>query len=187
MEYKFGDELDPWRDVYVNYSQFEQIQFQMGNVKTPFGLDENTSPANLDFAYRSLIASTIAPGRDIGYMVHGRLLDRILRYEFGKFEHDGRQARPKVGSPRVYGGETVAGRISAVPFRPKKSPADDLEIGVAWTSTEIPEGFSGIRGKTVSIRRSFRTTTSCSGAASASGSKHDGGPAPSRSSRSTAA
>jgi phosphate-selective porin OprO/OprP len=149
VERELGDDIDPWRDVYINYSQFDQIQFQFGKFKQPFGLDENTGATNLDFAYRSLIASTLAPGRDRGYMVHGRLLDRTVRYELGKFDHDGSNARPKRPTDRVFGSETKVGRLSAVPFRTLKSPADEFEIGVAWASSDLVEGFSAIRGKTV--------------------------------------
>ena len=91
VEYDLQDDEDPWRDVYVNYSQFDEVQFQLGKFKLPFSLDENTSATNLDFVYRSLAASTLAPGRDIGWMVHGRVVKSILRYEFGSFEHDGAQ------------------------------------------------------------------------------------------------
>jgi phosphate-selective porin OprO/OprP len=148
IEREIGEPDDPWRDVYVNYSQFEPIQLQVGKFKLPFGLEENIGSTNLDFAYRSLIANTLAPGRDRGYMVHGRVFDRILRYEFGKFDHDGRNAKPK-NVERVFGEQTTVFRISAVPFRTLSSPADDFELGAAWADTEVPEGFSGIRGQTV--------------------------------------
>jgi hypothetical protein len=43
------------------------------NNDLPSSLDENTSPTNLDFVYRSLAANQLPPGRDRGVMVHGRL------------------------------------------------------------------------------------------------------------------
>ena len=158
VERELDDELDPWRDVYANYRQFTEAQFQYGKFKLPFSLDENTSPTNLDFVYRSLAASTLAPGRDIGWMAHGRVIDQIVRYEFGIFEHDGANARPPRAA-RVYGGQTTALRLGVQPFRTTKTPAQDLLLGVAWTwsdleevsadSTEPSDGFSGLRGQTV--------------------------------------
>src|SRR4029453_6622645 len=65
LEYEFAADTDPWRDVFINYKQFDFAQLQYGKFKLPFGLDENTSSTNLDFAYRSLISSQLAPGRDI--------------------------------------------------------------------------------------------------------------------------
>ena len=69
------EEDDPWRDVYVNYQQFDAVQVMGGKFKLPFSLEENTSSTNLDFAYRSLAATYLAPGRDIGVMVHGRVAE----------------------------------------------------------------------------------------------------------------
>lgn len=149
IERELSDELDPWRDVYVNYSQFNAVQVQVGKFKMPFSLDENTGATNLDFAYRSLMASTLAPGRDRGYMVHGRLANRRIQYQLGRFDHDGRNAKPKRAA-RVIGEDTVAGRINATPFRTSKGPAKEWDIGAAWTSGELSgEGFSGVRGQTV--------------------------------------
>ena len=134
VERELGDDDDPWRDVFVNYQQFDEAQFQYGKFKLPFSLDENTSSTNLDFVYRSLAASTLAPGRDIGWMVHGRVVKRILRYEFGIFEHDGRNARPRATPTRVFGGQTIAGRIvlRAVPLdrarRPTTSARRRLDV-----------------------------------------------------------
>ena len=111
-----------WRDVYANYQQFGYVQVQGGQFKLPFSMDENTSPTNLDFVYRSLAARVLAPGRDRGVMVHGRLLDRIVRYELGLFDQDGRNARTR-NPERVSGGRTLAVRVVAQPFRSSKSIA----------------------------------------------------------------
>jgi phosphate-selective porin OprO/OprP len=145
------EKLDPWRDVFVNYSQFDEVQFQYGKFKEPFGLDENTGATNLDFANRSLIADNLAPGRDIGYMLHGRVLDKRVRYEYGQFDHDGRNAKPKdPTSTRVYGDKTKVFRLSAEPLRTLKSDYADVYVGMAWANTDVlEEGFSGVRGKTV--------------------------------------
>lgn len=148
VERELGDD-DPWRDVYLNYSQFTPVQVQVGKFKMPFSLDENTGATNLDFVYRSLMASTLAPGRDRGYMVHGRIGGRRLQYQLGRFEHDGRNAKSK-NSDRVFGDDTVAARVVSAPFRTSKSVAREFEVGVAWASGDLSgEGLSGIRGKTV--------------------------------------
>jgi phosphate-selective porin len=153
VERELDDDLDPWRDVYANYRQFTEAQFQYGKFKLPFSLDENTSPTNLDFVYRSLAASTLAPGRDIGWMAHGRVIDQIVRYEFGIFEHDGANAKPR-RAPRVIGGQTKALRLGVQPFRTTDTPAEDLLLGVAWTWSDLEEGLPGVRGQTV-FGRSF--------------------------------
>jgi phosphate-selective porin OprO/OprP len=138
---------NPWRDVYANYQQFDSVQVQGGKFKLPFSLDENTSPTNLDFVYRSLAARVLAPGRDRGVMVHGRLLDRIVRYELGVFDQDGRNARTQ-NPERVSGGQTIAGRLVAQPFRSSKSVAADFQAGVAFTSSDVEQGVRSLRGLT---------------------------------------
>ncbi len=141
---------DPWRDVYLNYRQFDAVQVQAGKFKLPFSLDENTGASNLDFAYRSLAATQLAPGRDRGVMVHGRVANRIIRYEAGIFEHDGRNARPR-NPERVAGDRTVAFRLGAQPFRTTKTPLEDLLVGVAITRSDLNgliEGFPGLRART---------------------------------------
>ena len=139
---------DPWRDVYLNYKQYAFAEVMAGKFKVPFSLDENTSSTNLDFVYRSRIATLLAPGRDIGVMVHGRFLTRgILRYELGLFNEDGSNA-DRNDIDYVHGDRTVAGRLLAQPFRSTKSVANDLAVGVSFTTSELPEGVSGLRGRT---------------------------------------
>jgi phosphate-selective porin OprO and OprP len=141
------DTEDPWRDVYVNYRRFDIVRVQAGKFKMPFSLDENTSSANLDFAYRSMAANQLAPGRDRGVMVHGRVFRSIVQYEAGWFAGEGRNAR--VNNPeRVSGGESLAGRLSVQPFRQTDTPLSDMEVGLAFTDTEVPEGIAGFRGRT---------------------------------------
>src|SRR5262249_47476999 len=140
-------DTDPWRDVFANYHQFDFVQVQGGKFKLPFSLDENTSPANLDFVFRSLAANHLAPGRDNGVMVHGRLVKRMVRYELGIFDHDGHNGRTH-NLERVYGGQSTAGRVTVQPFRGTKSAADDLQVGLAFTSSEVPLGFTSLRGQT---------------------------------------
>jgi phosphate-selective porin OprO and OprP len=146
IEAELGDD-DPWRDVYADYRQFPHAQVQAGKFKLPFSLDENTSSTNLDFVYRSRAATQLAPGRDRGAMVHGRVLKSVLRYELGLFDHDGKNARTS-NPERVFGGTTVAGRVTVQPFRARKTELRDLQFGVAFTGSEVPAGFASLRGRT---------------------------------------
>ena len=150
VEFQVERELvteDGWRDVFANYKQFDAVQVRGGKFKLPFSLDENTSPTNLDFIYRSRAATFLAPGRDRGVMVHGRIAKRILRYELGLFDHDGRNARTR-DPERVSGGQTIAGRIRVEPFRRSKTVMRELEAGIAFTGSDVEEGFPALRGRT---------------------------------------
>jgi phosphate-selective porin OprO and OprP len=148
VERELAKERDPWRDVYVNYKQFGFAEVQAGKFKLPFSLDENTSATNLDFVYRSRSADLLAPGRDRGVMVHGRVLPRgVLRYELGAFREDGSNAH-RSNADYVSGDRTFAGRVLVQPFRSTKSLASDLAIGVAFTTSDINAGVTGLRGRT---------------------------------------
>jgi phosphate-selective porin len=151
LEFQIERELEdavPWRDLYVNYRPMRGAQIQAGQFKLPFGLEETTSAGNLDFIYRSIVSTRLAPGRDRGTMLHGRVADRVLRYEIGVFAHDGENVRPKHAG-RVSGGRTVAGRLTVEPFRNMKSTFSDLQVGFAMTHSSLPEGFPTVRGRSV--------------------------------------
>jgi phosphate-selective porin OprO/OprP len=136
-----------WRDVYVNYQQFDAIQVQAGKFKLPFSREQTTSPARIDFVYRSRAAETLAPGRDRGVMVHGRVIRNKLEYELGLFDHDGDNAR-RSGADRVYGGRSVAARVTARPFRTVRSAARTLEVGAAAVWSDVSEGLTSLKGET---------------------------------------
>jgi phosphate-selective porin OprO and OprP len=125
-----------WKDAFVNYRGTGEVQVQGGRFKLPFGLDENTSSSHLDFVYRSRAATELAPGRDLGVMAHGRA--GTVRYEAGVFGH-----------------LTAAGRIVVQPFRKSKSAFEDLQAGVAYAASDVPEGMSDLRGETALGRRFF--------------------------------
>jgi phosphate-selective porin len=146
VEYEIGRQ--EWRDVYADYHQFNSIQVRGGIFKLPFGLEENTSATSLDFIYRSMISSRLAPGRDHGVLIHGDVLDEMVSYEAGVFRHDGSNARPPTSSSRVFGGRTLAVRVLARPFRKSRSSLGNLQLGAALTGSELPLGFSGVRART---------------------------------------
>ena len=146
VEYEIG--AREWRDVYIDYRQFKPVQVRAGMFKLPFGLDENTSATSLDFIYRARISSRLAPGRDRGVSVHGRLVKNVISYEAGVFANDGDNARPS-NSARVFGKRTFASRVLIYPFRNAKSALADLHIGGAITSSDVPLGFPAVRARTV--------------------------------------
>jgi phosphate-selective porin OprO/OprP len=147
VERAFGS-AEPWRDVYADFKYYEAARVRGGKFKLPFSLDETTGARNRDFIYRALAATHLAPGRDKGVMVHGRLFDRLVGYEAGVFEHDGRNARTH-NADKVYGGQTPAVRVTVQPLRNTKQTRGDFSAGVAMTWSDVPEGIGGLRGQTV--------------------------------------
>ena len=157
VEFQVEAELqnhDPWRDVYADFKHYDAIRVRGGHFKLPFSLDELTSPTHLDFMFRSLAATHLAPGRDTGVMVHGRVANKTINYEGGVFNHDGKNGRTN-NPDKVYGGTTVAARVTYEPMRAVKNATTDLSVGGAYTTSDVPEGVAGLRGLMVFDQKFF--------------------------------
>jgi phosphate-selective porin len=145
-----NDQRYPWKDVNLNFKYFDNFQLKLGKFKVPFSLDELTGEQENDFAVRSRIADDLAPGRDVGGMLHGRFFKRGLSYQAGVFRRDGENPRARNGEP--FSTTAFAVRLTGTPLRavPAINPLHALEIGAAYTRARVPEGLSGVRGHTVS-------------------------------------
>jgi phosphate-selective porin len=112
----------------------------------PFGRDVQISGANLDLIHRSALGRHVAPGRDVGAMVHGRSRGRLFAYQAGYFIGDGDNGR----SSAAQGAEhAVAGRALVAPFaRTKARWAEPLRIGVAAVRSHLDDVL-GLRGTSV--------------------------------------
>jgi len=149
------DDKRPWRDVFLNYRKFRAAEVQGGKFKVPFSLDQLTSVFSNSFVSRSLIGTQLAPGRDRGVMVHGRLAGDRVRYRGGWFKHDGDntlfteelEENEFVEKPPV--NNTIAGRVDLTPWEQTKGLRRRLQIGINATSGELDDGLFGMRGRTV--------------------------------------
>lgn len=137
---------DPVRDLYLDYRAARAAQIRAGRFKLPFGLEENIPHAKLEFVRRSLMSDRLAPGRDNGMTLYGRV--GRIGYQTGVFAHDGENARPG-RAVRVFAGPTAVGRITIEPFRGAKTSAANLEMGAAFAQGTVPEGYPAVRGRTV--------------------------------------
>jgi len=148
-----------WRDVFLNVSPLEYAQVRVGKFKIPFGYERLTSPADLDFVRRTRVTRAIAPGRATGAMAHGRAFKRVLRYQAAIFDGDGDQAPAFKPPPDLVPGETWeqpegwswAGRVTVAPLRLGSVPGEynNLEVGGAVMSSEVPEGENHLQGETL--------------------------------------
>ena len=86
VERELHDTTQPWRDVYLDARMVNGLEVRGGHFKIPFGLDQQTGSMDLDFNYRSLAGTYLAPGRDVGMMAHGHLLHDVVRYQAGIFK-----------------------------------------------------------------------------------------------------
>jgi len=154
-----------WKDVNVNVDYIKNAQIQAGKFKIPFGLDQLTGVTHNDFVYRSLGASYLAPGRDVGVQVHGRFFKRGLNYWVGAFEHDGDNARSK----KIEGGnETFAARVTGQPFRRLMAPGlGRIDVGGAFAISRLSDDSfrpNGFRGRTIIAQDYFYESVYVNGA-----------------------
>lgn len=143
---EFSDDEQPWRDAFVEYRAHRGVRVRAGRFKVPFGAERLTPGADLDFAQRTALTAALTPGRDTGLQVSGRLFGRGLGYAAGVFRHDGDVSREGTEAP---GGATIAGRLTTAPLAWTSSKTlRQLELGVAATHGDVPEGRNGWRVRT---------------------------------------
>ena len=149
------DDENPWRDVFLNYRKFRAAEVRAGKFKVPFGLDQLTSEFSHNFIERSLIGTQIAPGRDKGVMVHGRVAGDRMRYYGSWFLHDGDNMQfiedldqnEFLDDPPV--DNTIAGRVELTPWEPTRGRLRRLQFGANFTRGVVDDGLFGMRGRTV--------------------------------------
>ncbi|HEX8028478.1 MAG TPA: porin [Vicinamibacterales bacterium] len=147
-------EFGEWKDVYVRWKTFDAFSVTGGRFKVPFGLEQTTGISDLDFAYRALGSTAIAPGRDTGVMASGAL--GRLGYEVGVFDDDGDIAESNEPQFVAEGedlegvGPSFAVRVTGDLLR--LLPVGRLRnanLGVAYTTSDVPEGLNSLRGESV--------------------------------------
>jgi phosphate-selective porin OprO/OprP len=156
LEFEIEHDLNAggeWRDVFVNWRSWRPFELRAGRFKVPFGREQMTSIAHVDFAERALVSSTISPARAIGIMTHGRFWGRGLTYEVGVFDGDGDNAPLRRGTVPgvlpVWTGPAFAARVTAVPLRRLGGAWRTLRFGAAVSTVDIPEGLNSLRGESL--------------------------------------
>ena len=139
-----------WRDIYGNFRYFRRFQLRFGQFKIPFGMDQLKYSTEGEFVNRSLIGNFLAPGRDVGLMLHGRWSDGRIAYQAGWFRNDGWRAHDKQGErtgERTFAGRIVLPPVGLLPGSFLK-PLRNLNLGGAFTDSPVTEGLRSLRGRT---------------------------------------
>ena len=82
-----------WRDVFVNWRTFRQVEVTVGRFKVPFGREELISITDLDFAFRTLGVDALSRRRATRRHGARPFLRRGFTYEVGVFDDDGDNGR----------------------------------------------------------------------------------------------
>jgi phosphate-selective porin OprO/OprP len=155
VEGELADRDQVWRDVYLELRKWRAVRVRGGQFKIPFGQERLTSISDLDFARRSIPTEALAPGRDIGIEMNGRLFDRTLTYMAGVFRRDGDGWREE-GNAGLPSPGTIAGRVVGTPLAWTSARAlQRIELGFGFTHGEVPEGLNGVRARTVNGYEAF--------------------------------
>lgn len=103
--------------AWVNLNWWDKAQIRLGRFKQPFGLEQQTSSNNIDFAERSVVDSLV-PGKQLGAMLHGEIVKGlnygVSSYQSGFSETDNSTADTEVGGRVVANFAELAGIPGAV-------------------------------------------------------------------------
>lgn len=87
---EFGRTSDAdFRDAYVDLRAFEWARLRVGQMLPPFSTERLTSSNVMKLPERPTIIGAIAESREVGLMVHGRLLNGVLGYSVAVFNGNG--------------------------------------------------------------------------------------------------
>lgn len=152
VEGDVSDDAQPWRDVFVEMRKWRALRVRAGRFKIPFGQERLTSISDLEFASRSVPTDALAPGRDTGIELNGRVFSRILNYRIGAFRDAGDASRADDG-PR---GRTAAARVEGALLSWTGSrPLQRIQLGVNVAASDLPEGLNGLRARTHTAYEAF--------------------------------
>lgn len=132
------------KDGYLDLAFTPEFRFRAGQFKVPFSLEELTSSRFIDFVERSLV-NELAPSRDVGVMLHGRLFRGVLGYSVGAFNGTGEDAADANDE------KDLAARVVLAPFRTSDNPwLKGLQLGGNVTfgdqdDSRSPQGRTGAR------------------------------------------
>jgi phosphate-selective porin OprO and OprP len=107
------------QDAYFGWRPSNDFGVRIGQFKEPFSQEQTTTLRATDFSERSVL-DRLAPGRELGIMIHGKPFGGVVEYELGGFNGGGRG----VGDNNDQ--KEVAGRL-------RVSPVQGLRLGVAGT------------------------------------------------------
>jgi phosphate-selective porin OprO/OprP len=141
VEGDFGEGGAQLTDGFVELKYWPEFRVKGGQFKVPFSFEELTSSRFIDFVERSVV-NNLVPGRDLGAMVHGKLLGGMVEYGGGIFNGRGQNAAETNDS------KDFAGRLLVHPFKTMGFPAlEKLHVAGHFTYGD-QDSATSLRGRT---------------------------------------
>jgi phosphate-selective porin OprO/OprP len=152
FEYEFqGTSSRNLLDAYADIKPLPAAILRLGQFKEPFGLEQYSPVANWFFNEPSF-GYYLTPGRDVGGMIHGSVLDDRLNYGIGAFNGDGLD--DSVGSDSDY--PQVAGRLVLAPFRNRQlAVVENLQFGGSFSYFKIDRNNVDVQVETAGLTTFF--------------------------------
>ncbi len=118
-------------DIFINWHQFPEAQFKLGQWKAPFGLEQLTPDPTLIIIERSLPTGAITPDRQIGAQLWGRPFaglwpdqGDLLTYYLGIFNGNGRNVTVNDNNNFMY-----VARLESTLFKSANGSEAYLKLG----------------------------------------------------------
>ena len=118
------------QDGYGEWRQFPFARLGFGKMKSPVGLEQLASAAELEFVERGL-PRNLVPNRDFGVQLTGDLFGERLNYTVGVF--NGVPDLASIGASDTNDDKDFVGRLFALPFKSWYGPLQGLGIGISGT------------------------------------------------------
>lgn len=117
VEYKLGLEFGRTqganlRDAWIKLVPLEAVQLWAGQMLLPFSTERLTSSNVMKHPERPIIVADLLESRDIGVMLHGILLEGLLRYSAGIYNGNGQNQRVDNDDDK-----DLVGRLELLPAR----------------------------------------------------------------------
>lgn len=85
IEGEFSGSAPKLEDSWIEDDRLPYFVGKVGQFKAPFGREYNTSATEILTIERSEVTNQITPGRDIGMMLSGKVVNNVLTYYVGAF------------------------------------------------------------------------------------------------------
>ncbi len=120
------------QDGFILWKRLPELNVRIGQFKEPFSQEESTPTRFIDFCERSVV-NRLAPARDIGIMVQGKLFDNMFEYELGAFNGAGRAVND------VNDEKELCARLRVNPFVSSEDGSlfKGLRIGVSFSVQDV--------------------------------------------------
>jgi len=122
-----------FQDLFLEWSGLQDLPgdgwpvLQVGQIKEAMTIDWMSSALRTTFAERAMFTTSIVPNRNVGIRVNGTSAGKRLTYQLGTYLED----VVELSERSKHNGESVTGRITALPWAPKDRPDHLLHVGLS--------------------------------------------------------